>query len=414
MIPITALLVSLTQDQIRAVFVRNLVQLGIRADLWKTGGSLSNMLTVIAATFAGFTQTMVAALSAGFLPTATGAWLVILAYYVYGVVAVPATFATGVVTLTNTGGGIYTFAAGQLILGNANASGVQYTNSATVTIGAATSFGPMVVPNVAVIATILGSAGNANPGDVSVLVTTAIGVSVTNPGAVVGQDAQSDPSVRATCLAKLAALSVRNPRGSYKWAITTAINAVTNAPVNINRVQVQSPGATFLNGFAVAPVPPNPGAPGTVTIYAASPSGAPSSDDLTAAAASVELNARVEGVTVSLFAATEVPYTRTLNVWYQSAPSLTAAAVELAGATAITNFFAQYAIGGVTTDKPGSPTGIFGSAIGGQIVASQVPGVIVFVEDASNLGQPPPDLPLVVGQVATDDITLVARAVAVQ
>jgi len=408
MIPITALLVALTPAQVRAVMVQNLIQLGIRADLWNQGGAASTILTVVATTFAGFTATMAAALGAGFLPTASGAWLVLLAYYVYGVVAVPATFATGFVTLTNTGGGIYTWQPGQLIIGNVNKSTVQYSNVNVVTLGAATAFGPMVVAGIQAQANLLGSAGNANPGDASALVTSAVGVTATNPGAIVGQDAQSDASVRTTCLAKLSALSVRNPRNAYLWAVTTALNA--GVPVNINRVQVLAPGATYVSGVPLSP--PAAGSPGTVTVYCASPSGTPSSGDLAAAGANIEANVRAEGVTASVLAATAVTYTKTLTIWYQASANLTAAAVQAAAATAVTAYFASYPIGGLKTDSPSFPTALFGSGITGAIVASQAPGVVFFVEDASNIGSPPPDLALSAGQVAVDAITFIARAVA--
>lgn len=406
MIPITALLVALTPAQVRAQMVSSLIALGIRADLWRQGGTASTMLTVTATTFAGFSQTMVQALSALFLPTATGSWLVLLAYYVYGVTAVPASYGTGSVTLTNSGGGVYgPFQPNTFIIGN-SVTGQQYTNTNVFTLNAATGAGPTSL-SIAVTASTLGSAGSANPGDISVMVTGLLAVTVTNPAAVVGLDRQSDASIRDTCTNKLAALSVRNPRNAYKWAIQTAINPTTNAPVNINRIDVQAPGATYVNGVPVSP--PAAGAPGTVTIYCAAPSGAASAGDLAAAGLNVETNVRAEGATASLYSATEVPYTTTLTVWAIAMPGLTAAQIQLAAETALTAFFTSYPISGLATDNPAVPRGLYGSALAGQIIAAAP--TVFFVENAAAPGQPPPDQALAIGQVSTNDTTVNVRMV---
>ena len=108
MIAVTDLLTPVTAAQMRTTLVSLMVTLGVRADLWRAGGVASTILTVCANTAATFSSLMVAALSGNYLDYASGSWLVLLAYYVYGVTALPATFASGEYTLTNTGGGVYT------------------------------------------------------------------------------------------------------------------------------------------------------------------------------------------------------------------------------------------------------------------------------------------------------------------
>ncbi len=403
MIPsIQELLTAQTADEVFAAFVQALVNLGIPANLWRSGGVASTILRVVAITYAGFSSLIVAALAAQFLPYATGQWLSLLAYYVYGVTRIPATYASTPCTLTNTGGGIYTYAAGQFTVKDST-TGVTFTNQAGFTLLAAGASPTSIA--VTFVATLLGSAGNSDPGNIDTLVTSALGVSVTNPGPAIGIDAQSDPDLRTTCLNALAARSVRGPRGSYAYAIKIATNPVTGAPVLINRLQVLAPGATYVNG--VAPTPPTPGAPGTVTIYAASPSGVPSSSDLAGAGASIDLNARPPNVTVNLIAATGVPYTRSLTVWAQGAAGVSSAALQTAAASAVATFFSTYPIGGLATDNPTTPQGLFGAGITAAIGASNP--AIFFVEDSLNRGNAPPDLALADGEVAVDNITIAVR-----
>lgn len=399
------LLTAQTSDEVFAVFVQALVNLGVPANKWRRGGVASSMLRVVAITFAGFTSLMVAALSAQFLPYASGNWLTLLAYYVYGVTRTPATFASTSCVLTNDGGGVYSYSIGQFTVKD-SVTGVTFTNQALFSLAAAGA--NPTTATVAFEATVLGSAGNANPGDIDTLVTSALGVSVTNPGPAIGIDQQSDSDLQAECTDSLAARNVRNPRNAYEWAVTTATNSVTGAPVAINRVQVSAPGATYVSGVPLTP--PAAGAPGTVTVWCASPSGPASSTDLAGAAQAIEQGVRAEGVDVNVLSATPVNYQRTLNAYARALPGLTAASLQSSAETAIAVLFSNYKVGGLATDNPTVPQGLFGSAVGAAIFSSNP--AFFYVEDASQPGNPPPDLPLANGQVAVDEITLNVRLAA--
>lgn len=393
MIPISALLQAVTATQARALFVQALVNLGVPANLWKQGGVASTILTVVATTYANFSSTVVAALSAGFLPTASGAWLVLLAYYVYGITAIVATSASGSLTLVNPGGGIYTFATGTAFFGNA-ATLAQYTNAAPFTLGAATT--TATVLSIPIQCTTLGSQGNADPGDITVMLTPMGPVTCSNPSALAGQDQEPDDALRTRCTNALAARSVRGPRNAYKWAITSAVNATTGQNVNINRVSL-----------------PTPAGNGTLNVYCASPSGPPSAGDLAAAQASVEANVRPEGIVANVLACSVVPYSCALTVWVANVAGLNVAALQTAIGNALTLFFAAYPIGGLAND---AGTGLFGSAVEsviGQAVAAG--GTYLFdVEQTAAPGLGAPFLALAPNQVAEDEITIVVRAVGSQ
>lgn len=377
LVPIETLLAKMTQDQVRTTLVDLLVGLGIPADKWRTGGTASTILTVVAATFADFQSLVVDGIGSGFLETAEGGWLVLLAYYVYGVTAPPATFASGNLTLTNAGGGTYSYSAGGATFLNPT-NGISYVNTASFTLNPSAS---LTIP---IQATRQGSAGSSAPSTITQLVTTMLSVTCSNGSSVVGQDAATDAEVRTLCQDRLGVLSVRGPRTAYLYAAKTATNTVTGLIVNINRVSV-TPSSSK----------------GTVTVYLASPSGIPDPDDVTGVATNIELIARPDCVTVTVLPCTTVAYSPSIVVWVKAGTGTTSAALQTAIADAITAYIAAYPIGGLTTD---AGQGLFASGIDG-VAGPAVAGMnstIVSVEGST-------DLALVDGQVATDGVTVSVR-----
>jgi hypothetical protein len=344
-ISITDLLTPVTQDQARATFVAQLEALKVPASRWRKGGTASTILTVLAATYAGFSATMVAAIGAGFLETAKGNWLKLLAKNVYGVVAIEGTFASGAVTLTNAGGGIYDYDPGEFTMLNSTTQQT-YVNTDVLHIGALAT-----VTGVNVHCSVVGSIGTADPGDIDALVTQALGVTVTNPASVVGVDAELDEDLRDRCTNKLASLSVRGPRNAYVWAAKSA-TLIDGTPVNINRVEVSSSSST-----------------GVVNVWIASPSGSPSADDLQAVRDFIEANVRPEAVTVIVSPITPVAYSPAITVWANAQAGVSAAVIQTAAANALTAFIASYPISGLKKPPSGQ----------GYLYASRVDGAI---EDA--------------------------------
>jgi len=377
MITIDQLLTAPDGDAIFARFITNLVAMKIPADKWRAGGS-GRLIARIASTVYSEGWLVVAqAIGAGFLPKASGPWLFLLAHYVYGVEAIPASFATGLLTLTNRAGGVYSYAPGEATFQN-SATGKTYTNDEAISL-AGGSTGSPTTQTIAIVATEVGASSSAPPGAIDTLVTVMLGVTCSNSAAVVGQDAQSDDDLRALCLAKLGSLSVRGPRSAYDYAIRTATR-LDGSPVNINRWAVSSASST-----------------GTVTVYLAAPSGTPDPTDVDAVVASIEAKARPEAVTVSTSGATAVAYTASLTVWCLASPGFDSAAVQLAVEEALLAYFTSYRIGGLAT---GTERGVFASAIDG-VVRSADPSV--FAVDGAI------DLALTAGEVATDSTTVTVR-----
>lgn len=377
---IDQLITPQTKDQIRAAMVTAMVQLGVRADLWVAGGVASTMLTVVAITLATFSSLISTGIRSFFLPYATGTGLKLLAYYVYGVTAPEATFATGQVTLTNAGGGVYTRGIGQLTVSNSS-TGISYTNTAAFTLNGLSTL------TIDVRATEAGTVGNANPGDIDTMVTVLVGVTCTNASAVIGTDAISDPALRQLCLDSLAANSARGPRASYAYAIQTATNPVSGALVNINRWTISPNSST-----------------GVVTIVVASPSGAPDPTDVTGVATNVEAEARPDTVTVDLSGAVDLPYTATIHVYFTAPAGTSSSDAEDAIATAVADFFTNYPVGG---ELVGSTTGLFGTAITGAIANGllTIPGTRLLQTTGAD------DMAMSGNEVATDAVTIVPHMI---
>lgn len=319
---ITELFQPITADEAMETFLSTLETLGIPAKSWREGGVARTILRVVAITYAAFTVVMVAFIKSAFLETAEGKWLRAVAYYVFGVEARDATFATGQAQLSNTGGGIFTYDPDTFRIINPT-SKKAYANTEAFTLN------PGDVKLVAFRAVEIGSASSSGPGTITELETPLAGVTVTNPASFVGLDDADDDEVRKLCRAKVASVSVRGPRGAYEYAVRVA-KLIDGTPVNINRHSVSPSSST-----------------GVVTVYVASPSGAPTTADIDAVKEAVELYARPDSVTANVLAATEVPVSRTLTIWAKRIDGVSADSLKANVDAALTAELATYPIGGI-------------------------------------------------------------------
>src|SRR5690348_4867886 len=102
---------SQTKDQIQATLYANLQALGFSCTSWRPGGVARTIVAILATVLAAFTVLMVVVAKSGFLDFAEGDWLTLLAKQFFDVDRETASFASGFVTLTNSGGGVYSYAA---------------------------------------------------------------------------------------------------------------------------------------------------------------------------------------------------------------------------------------------------------------------------------------------------------------
>jgi hypothetical protein len=396
MIPIAQLLSAPDAPTFRAQMVTSLVDEGVPADKWRKGGSFSTILTVLSMVLANLAILVSGAINGFFLPNATGQFLVNLAYYLYGVVVPVATQASGQLTFTNSQGGAYSgagYLAGQVFVKDST-TGILYVSTqdlALTPVG-----GAQPIQTIGIQATIFGSGGNAPALGVDTLVTSMLGVSVSNALPIVGIDQPGDAAIRGLCLASLGARSVRSVRGAYQYAIQTALNAVTGQPVNINRWSITTGSHT-----------------GLCTVVVASPAGAADPNDVQGVANNIEAVARPGGVFVTTSSAVANPYGGALTLWCSAPSGTSAATLAAAAGNAITAFLANpqsSPIGGVTADDDANPNGFTGIFVDGikAAAASGVAGAGGLVLSAQGLA----DLALTAAQVANNAIVVTVRLVA--
>ncbi len=379
MLTIEQLMTPATTEQVMETFLSTLETLGVPARSWRVGGAFRTILKTVAMTYAGYTAVMSEFAKAGFLDSAAGGWLTLLAFYVYGVTRRPSTFATGYVLFTNVGGGVYdasNAAAGTVYL---LAGTTRYFTREDLSL-----LTPGATQLVSIQALVAGSASSSAPTLINVLETQLLGVTVSNPLSVAGADAQDDESLRETCRNKIAALSLLGPRGAYAYAVDVALR-LDGSPVDINRREpIEDPDT------------------GIVTTYVASPAGTPLADDLTAIRLSVETWARPDSVTAVVVGATPVAFTKDLIVWAKATPGLDAETVQTAVEDALVALIAAYPIGG--ENKPPDLQGyLFATNIEGTAKAAHPS---IFAIDGVGV-----DLAIGVGEVATLAATVEVRLV---
>jgi hypothetical protein len=369
---------ALTEEEVLDTFLSILETAKLPARSWRKGGAYRTILRAVARTYSSFTDVIALFIRSGFLETAEGIWLTMLARYVYDVERPEATFATGDMLLDNSeGGGEFDFGPDEVRFINSTTKKT-YTNIEAFTLTAGE------VKTIPIRATEVGAASSAAPGAIDDLETTMLGVVVSNPEAVAGNDELGDPELRQLCKDKLSTLSGKGPRGAYRYASLTALR-LDGTPVNINRV-------------AVVPDPNT----GIVTTYCAAPSGTPVTIDVDAAAANIEKLARPDTVKAVTVGATGVALTNEITVWAIRQDGLSAVDLAALVNDKLIAAVKTYPIGGIK--KPPSIQGyLYGDFVAG--VAKSAHEAIFDVDGADT------DLEIDDGEVATLATTVTVRFV---
>lgn len=363
------LITPLTKEQVQASIYRVLGALGVNTTSWKTGAVVRTQIVASSIILAALSQLQANIARSGFLEFSTGDWLTLLARYVYGVERNTATFAAGLVTLTNTGGGVYAFDPGDLIVLDAR-TGKSYRNSGSISLSAMTT-----LANVEVVATEAGSASNAAAGEISQLQTTLLNVGVTNPAGVVGADDETDPELRIRCYEQLGALSPMGPWDAYGAAVRSAKRA-DGSSLGITRTRIKK------DGF------------GGVTTYIANNSGAVGSDDVAIADEACHQFAAPLGVNPTTVSANEVDVDVAYELWMYNTSGNTPDQVAALERSALLAFFSVQPISGNIIDGV-APGKLFQDAIRSTIanaLADQIYHVVVTA--------PAGDVSLSIGDVA--------------
>lgn len=245
MIPIDDLTRPITRAEAYATILDLLASAGVPTTSWHVGAVVRTMATVAAALFAAITSVAAVIHRGTFLDLAEGVWLTLLARLVYNVTRIDATFATGSVTLNNTGGAVFNnVPIGDLIVRNPTTNKL-YRNSAVFSLA-----GNQLGLSVPIEAIEAGSASTSLANTITAFVTTFAGVTCTNPLALVGVDAETDPALRQRCRDSLGASSPNGPTAAFEF-YAKSTKRTDGTTVDVNRVKVIS-SATGLTTVIVA------------------------------------------------------------------------------------------------------------------------------------------------------------------
>lgn len=354
------LITPLTRAEIEAAIYAALEASGASTTSWKSGAVVRTLITGTAIVLAASSQLQAAIAKSGFLALATGDWLTLVAFYVYGVTRDIGSFASGYITLDNTGGGVYSGAIGDLVVTNTT-TGKSYRNTAAFSIG---SMETGVI--VAVEALELGADSTAAPGDIDAFETVLLGVTVSNAAALVGTDEEDDATLRLRCLEKTGTLSPNGPRDAYAYVARSTLDS-TGAAIGVTRVRTIADG---VGGVDVYLATGSGGVTGTV---------GDETTDLGAIDAAIQEMAAPLAITATVQTATALAVAVTYELWLLDTITLTESEIDDAIALALTTYLSAVPIGGYII-SPASGR-IYVSALE-SVIGSAVEGVIEVVVTA--------------------------------
>jgi hypothetical protein len=330
------LVVPLTVEEVKASIYDALVASGVKTTSWKPGAVARTIIAGVAIVGAAFSRLQADIANGGYLDSSSGPWLVLLARHVYGVEKDLGSFATGIVEADNAGGGVYSGDAGDLIFTNST-TGKSYRNTASFSIGAAETD-----VEIAVQAVELGSDSTAAATEIDTLETPLVGVTVSNPTALVGTDPESDDALRLRCRESLGALSPNGPRDAYAF-VAKGVLRDDGSSIGVTRVR------TVPDGF------------GNVDVYVASGSGGVTGTvgdlgtDLGLVDDEIQRLVTPLGVTADVQTATALSIPLTYELWIRSDTGLTDTEINDLIEDAHTSSMAVQPIGGTLIE--GESTG---------------------------------------------------------
>lgn len=263
--------------------------LGVDTTTWRSGDPTRSTYNFLAESLSTSDGMVAEFIKAGFLSSASGDWLKLLAQDQYGVPFTEASFATSTVTIKNNGGGVYPVNAGGVTF-KSTVSGKTYHN-----VSAAAPLTAGVQITLDVVADDSGSDSSAGVNEIDSLVTTMLGVDILSSTAAVGIDEQSEDSLKQQCLDSRGALSPNGPADAYAYV---SRNPLLTGAQDITRASVEANSGTL-----------------AVTIYIAGPSGPVAGASVTAAQAAIEQWATPLCITPTVVnsAADVIPVTATIT-----------------------------------------------------------------------------------------------------
>jgi len=352
MISFSDLLSTKTLDDWKRAIINTATLVGLKTENWAEGGYTRTLVALFAQLYKTVGDVVRLIAASGFLDTAEGDWLTLLAKNLFNVERIDATFAkaSNGLTLTNGGGGLYIFEAGDVVVAHSS-TGKTYRN----TTGGTLSAGIGQTLTLDLEAEEAGTASNAGVGTITVLVTTFLGVTCTNPVALAGLDAESDEALRQRCRDSLAALSVGGIKRAYEFFAQSA-ERDDGTGVGITRVKVMPAAGD-----------------GTVDVFIATAAGEVPVDDVAIVQAIFDEEVTPYGFDATAITATAVPLTVPCTIWIPSSLGMSEADAREAVFDALQAYVESLPIGGVViTPATGK---VYWRALLG-VVENSIPGML--------------------------------------
>jgi len=313
------------------------VAVGLPVTSWSPGDPTRSQYHYLSEILATLEAIAVEYIAAGFLDfaveraiaTGDSTWLKLLVKQVFDVDVTEATFASTPCTLSNASGALYIIDPGDLTA-KSTTTEKTYHN---ITGGTLTS-GPGTTLSLVFEADEAGSDSTAGTGEIDELVTTLLGVTITNPTPAVGLDEEAPQDIAVRARASTGALSPNGPRDAYVYVATTpALTGTT--------------GVTDARSFGDSDT-------GDVLLYLRGPSGAVSAGDVALVETAILAYATPLTITPTVASAVNLSIDVTYELWLYSTVGLTTAEVEEAVEDALIDMLRARPIGG---DVTGSATG---------------------------------------------------------
>jgi hypothetical protein len=351
------LVVPATPDEELQTSLQIASDIGLPTTAWQSVQMIPALIEVNATIAADYSTTVALMAQGGYASYAAlmvdgqgspiTTWMTLIGLEWYGATRVPASFASGPVRLVNAIATAYPYTPNNpLHFQNAT------THATYTTVGSGTVAGNATT-TVSVQADQAGGGSTTGAGVILVLTTPLNGVTVLAlADALVGSDEESNAALlkrgqnKVSTLCPVSSTDQPSPvpgaaEGAYEYVATTIPQAGSASAVP--PYAVTSPitrAASVLNTGS-----------GTITLYIANASGAPSGGDVDAVNGAIQNLAVPECITVTVQAATVVVVTVAATL-YVKAGAILAADVITNALDALSAYFATVPIGGITTTAP--------------------------------------------------------------
>jgi hypothetical protein len=331
---------------------------GLPTSSWQPGGVIRTMIAEISTVIAQRAVIDVEIAKGGFGDLASPEWAKLWAYQIYNVLFVSSATAKGYLQLTNTTSDPHTLQIGDLIVAH-KTTGKTYRNQEVVEVAPLSTTSPFAIESDE-----LGTASDAAPDEITVVVAPSalIGVTATNPAAVLGADEEKTEALVKRARAKLGHLSPRGPKGAYDYVARTPLDQFE--AVDDTGLLVPTSTPITRSRTTLDPVT------GNIIVFIATAGGAPTFDDVARVNAGIWRWAEPQGVTSSALAASEIAIDVSYRIWVKT--TLTAAQLTSIVNTALVSYLAGVDVGGVVIAP--DPGAIYREALE-FVIHTAVPGV---------------------------------------